>query len=74
MGLLILERREGGEQGETLIIKRPLPGDWNLNLGICYDWESNLQPFGLWNDAPTNWATLARATWYFLNPSSVPSL
>ena len=25
------------------------------------DWESNPQIFGVWDDAPTNWATLARA-------------
>ena len=24
--------------------------------GMCLDWESNLQPFGVWDEAPTNWA------------------
>ena len=28
---------------------------------MCPDQEQNLQPFGLQNDAPTNWATLAKA-------------
>ena len=32
----------------------------NLNLGLCPDQELNLWPFGLWNDAPTKWTTLAR--------------
>ena len=28
---------------------------WNPhNLGMCPDEESNLQPFGIWDDAPTN--------------------
>ena len=33
--------------------------DWTQNLGMCPDWESNLQPFGVRDDAPTNWDTLA---------------
>ena len=27
------------------------------NLGMCPDWESNPQPFGVWVRASTNWAT-----------------
>ena len=34
--------------------------DQTHSLGMCPDWESNLQPFGLQDDAPTNWATLAK--------------
>ena len=32
-------------------------GDQIHNLGMCPDWELNLQPFGVWDDVPTNWAT-----------------
>ena len=32
-------------------------GDWTYNLGMCSDQESNPQPVGVWDDAPTNWAT-----------------
>ena len=31
---------------------------------VCPDWGSNLQPFDVQDDAPTNWATPARA-WVF---------
>ena len=31
--------------------------DWTLNIGMCPDSESNLQPFGVWDDAPINCAT-----------------
>ena len=37
-----------------------LTGNWTHNLDMCLDWESNLQPFGLQDDAPTNWAIPAR--------------
>ena len=30
--------------------------DGTQNLGVCPDQESNLQPFGIWDTAPTNWA------------------
>ena len=39
------------------------------NLSMCPDQESNPWPFGLWDDAPTNWATLARAIFLFLKRS-----
>ena len=35
--------------------------DGTCNLGMCPDWESNLQTFGAWDDAPVNWATLPGA-------------
>ena len=35
--------------------------DQTCNLGICPDWDSNPQPFGVKDEAPTNWTTLARA-------------
>lgn len=32
-------------------------GDRTHNLGMCPEGESNLPPFGVWDDVPTNWAT-----------------
>ena len=70
--LLILERkRQRGREREkeTSVWKRNI--DWlpathtirnqTCNLGLCLDQESTPQPFGVWNDTPTNWATLSRA-------------
>ena len=34
---------------------------WNLQLGVWPDQELNTQPFRLWDNAPPNWATAARA-------------
>ena len=34
-----------------------LTRDQTHNLGMCPDWESNLKPFGVQNNAPANWAT-----------------
>ena len=28
---------------------------WTPNLGMCPNWESILETFGLWNNAPTYW-------------------
>ena len=36
-------------------------GDGTCNLGMCSAQEYNPQPFGVWDDAPTNWATSATA-------------
>ena len=44
-----------------------LTGDWTRNLGMYPDWEWNPLRFGLLDDSPTNWATLARADSPFLN-------
>ena len=33
-------------------------GDQAQNLGVCPDQEFNLPSFGLWDNTPTNWATL----------------
>ena len=35
------------------------------NLGMCPDWESNPQPFGVGDNAPTNWATQPGLELYF---------
>ena len=37
--------------------------DQTRNLGMCPDGDLNLQPLGTWDNAPINWATVARA-WY----------
>ena len=31
--------------------------DGTCNLGMCPDQESNPKPFGIWDNAPTNWTT-----------------
>ena len=31
--------------------------DQTYNLGMCPDWELNLQPFKVWDNTPTNWAS-----------------
>ena len=59
--LLILEREEGRENIDVREKDRfaatciyPDWRDQTCNLGMCPDWESNLQTFGVWDDAPTN--------------------
>ena len=58
---MFTDLRERDRERETL--KGWLPPthaqtrDWIHNLGMCPDWESNLQPFGVWSDYPTNLAT-----------------
>ena len=42
-----------------------LTGDQRCNLRMCSEQESNPQHCGVWDDAPTNWATLARAAIFF---------
>ena len=34
--------------------------DYTRSLGTSPDWESNPQPFGVQDDAPTNWANQPR--------------
>ena len=33
------------------------PRNQTCNLGMCPDWESNPQPFSVWDDIPINWTT-----------------
>ena len=33
-----------------------LAGDQTCNLVMCPDWELDPRPFGVWEDAPTDWA------------------
>ena len=63
MYLLVLGREEGiererkrGREREREIVCATT-GDWTHNLGMCPDWRLNPQPFGVWEDAPTNWST-----------------
>ena len=62
--------REREREKETSMWKRNInrlppvwapTGDWTWNPGMCPDQESNLWPFGSWGNAPSNWATVARA-------------
>ena len=57
--------REREREKETNIDRPPLTHtptkDRSPNLGMCPDQESNPQPLGLQDYAPSNWAVLARA-------------
>ena len=51
------EKGKGGGERENINQLPPvctLTGDRTHNLGMCLDWGSNLQPFGVRDDAPTN--------------------
>ena len=48
--------RERERERETLTWERHWPGQ-AYNLGMCPDWELNLQSFGVWDNTPTGWAT-----------------
>ena len=56
MFLLILEREDGFGVGRERERETPVgclpyvpqPGNQTRNLGMCFDWKSNLQPFGVW--------------------------
>ena len=62
--LLILDRKEERwRKRENIDVERnidwlppisTLIGDRISNLGMCPDQEANPQPFGLWDNAPTN--------------------
>ena len=44
----------------------PKQAGGTCNQDMCPDWESNLQPSGVWDDAPTYWATWPGHAWTFL--------
>ena len=56
--------REGEREGEKHLCERetliscplytPWPGTQPVTRYLCPDLESDLEPFGLWDDAPTN--------------------
>ena len=75
--LLTLERQEGREKERNIDVRNidwlpPIcspPGNSTHDIGMCLDQELNLKPFGVWDHAPTNWATMAGASisfFYFL--------
>ena len=66
---LRLEREKERNIDQLLSHSYPNQG-LNYNLGICPDWESNPQTVSLQDDAPTNGATLTRATFLF-PPASI---
>ena len=41
--------------------------DQTCHLAMCPDQESNLQPFGIWNDTSTSWATQPGLSVLFLS-------
>ena len=51
---------------DQLPLVRTLAGDGTRSLGMCPDWELSPWPFGLWDNAPTNWDPQARAPLVFL--------
>ena len=70
--LLILERGEGRERKEGQkhwLVASPAYPNQGLNpqpRRVLRDQELNPLLFGLWDDAPTNWATLVRARLFFI--------
>ena len=70
-----IERKKETHQCERetstgCFLTHPPTGNWTATWGMCPDQESNLWPFALQNDEPTNWATLARALNMYLNDTS----
>ena len=66
---MILEREEGSEKENNIDVRATLMGERNIdqlppvyaltrdcthNLGMFPDWGSNLQPFGVQEDAPAD--------------------
>ena len=58
------QREEGRERNTDVrekylldAFRRHSTKDQTRNPGMCPDWGLNLQPFGVQDDAPTNWAT-----------------
>ena len=70
MFIYVLEREKGERErakhwlGASYI--HPKWG-WNPQPSICPKQELNPQPIGVWDHAPTNWDTLARAGMSFLS-------
>ena len=52
---------------QILIIRKPNSTLLRIhNLGMFPDQESNLQPFGVWDDTPVNWATWPGYTYFYV--------
>ena len=62
-------REEGRERNKDVRDMDVREKHWSVSSGLYSDrglnlqfrhvpgWESNPQPFGVWDEAPTNWAT-----------------
>ena len=61
MFMYLREReRETSMWERNIVWLPPVPtptGDRTCNLGLCTDLKLNPQHVGVWDDAPTNWAT-----------------
>ena len=58
---------EGRERERDIDVteKHQSARDWTHNLGMCPYWQVNLQLFGIWDNAPTNWTTCpGSGTWF----------
>ena len=53
------------EKHRSAVPMRASPRDPTHNLGMCPDWGSNPQHFGVWDEAPSNWATQPGLTGYY---------
>ena len=53
-------KRNSDERISWLLLIGSPPRDWTHNLGMCPDQESSPQTFSVQDNAPTNWAILAR--------------
>ena len=67
-------RENKGKENTNMSEKHRLIASWTCpswdrtcNLGMCPDWESNLQYFGIWEDTPSNWATWLGLTGDLIN-------
>ena len=72
--MLIDFGREGRQRGEKhrherninwLCLLGDLTRGWTHSQGVCPDQESDPQAFGVWDNAPANWDTPARAANHF---------
>ena len=77
--LLLLERgrKERGRERETErninqlpLVRTPIE-DHTSHLRMCPDWESNPQCLGVWDNAPTNWATQPGPLQYYLEDQQI---
>ena len=50
---MFIDFREKGEKLDPLPLVHAPTRDWTYNLVMYPDLESNLQPFGVWDDSPT---------------------
>ena len=51
---MLIDLKEGERNIDWLPPVHGPTRDQTCNLGMCPDWETNLQPFDVWKDTPTN--------------------